>query len=131
VGGGTLRTQHQRSFAKSRNAFSYYVRSATYYYAGPIALASTARRDVCVSTSASNGRADGGELVFGTTGQRGYNGWSDGKLPLKLRLPAMKPFVIHDLRRSVASGMAKLGINLPRSAALSQPPAPKRTSGLR
>jgi hypothetical protein len=27
--------------------------------------------------------------------------------------PGFPPFVIHDLRRSVASGMARLGINLP------------------
>jgi integrase len=33
-----------------------------------------ARRALCVNTSASNGRADGSDLVFGTTGQRGYNG---------------------------------------------------------
>jgi integrase len=58
-------------------------------------------------------RSRDGELVFGTTGQRGYNGWSDGKLTLKSKLPAMPPFVIHDIRRSVASGMARLGINLP------------------
>jgi hypothetical protein len=37
----------------------------------------------------------------------------DGKSALDRRLPAMPPFVIHDLRRTEASGMAKLGINLP------------------
>jgi integrase len=59
-----------------------------------------------------NGQADG--LVFGTTGQRGYNGWSDGKLTLDRKLgPGFAPFVHHDCRRSVASGMARLGINLP------------------
>jgi integrase len=51
--------------------------------------------------------------VFGT-GRNGYNGWSDGKLTLDRRLgPGFAPFVLHDARRTVASGMAKLGINLP------------------
>jgi hypothetical protein len=50
--------------------------------------------------------------LFGD-GHRGYNGWSDGKLALDRKLPAMPPFVIHDLRHSVPSGMARLGINLP------------------
>ena len=68
---------------------------------------------ILAARRASNGRADGDGLVFGTTGQRGYNGWSDGKLALNRKLPAMPPFVIHDLRHSVASGMARLGINLP------------------
>jgi integrase len=59
-----------------------------------------------------NGTADG--LVFGTTGQRGYNGWSDGKLTLDRKLgPGFQPFCHHDARRTVASGMARLGINLP------------------
>jgi integrase len=61
-----------------------------------------------------NGKAEGNDLVFGTTGQRGYNGWSDGKRALDRRLgPGFPPFVIHDCRRSVASGMARLGVNLP------------------
>jgi integrase len=60
-------------------------------------------------------RAEGSgssDLVFGN-GRHGYNGWSDGKTTLDRKLPAMPPFVHHDLRRSVASGMARLGINLP------------------
>jgi integrase len=69
-------------------------------------------RDPSISAN-GNGHAAADGLVFGTTGQRGYNGWSDGKLALDRRLPAMPPFVIHDLRRSVASGMARLGVNLP------------------
>jgi integrase len=60
-------------------------------------------------------RAEGSgssDLVFGN-GRHGYNGWSDGKATLDRKLPAMPPFVHHDIRRSVASGMARLGINLP------------------
>jgi integrase len=53
------------------------------------------------------------DLVFGT-GRHGYNGWSDGKATLDRKLPAgFPPFVHHDLRRSCASGMARLGVNLP------------------
>jgi integrase len=41
-----------------------------------------------------------------------------GHYPLKRRLDALmppetSPWVYHDLRRSVASGMARLGVNLP------------------
>jgi integrase len=52
------------------------------------------------------------DFVFGT-GRRGFNGWSGGKITLDRRLGAMPPFVIHDIRRTVASGLARLGVNLP------------------
>jgi integrase len=62
-----------------------------------------------------SGRAKGNgkAAVFGRGG-RGFAAWAYGKARLDRRLPeGMPPFVIHDLRRSVASGMARLGINLP------------------
>ena len=48
----------------------------------------------------------GRELVFGL-GRGGFSGWSDGKEGL----PALKKeWRLHDLRRSVATGMAELGV---------------------
>jgi integrase len=58
-------------------------------------------------------RARNGELVFGQ-GRSGYGAWADGKAALDRRLgPGFQPFVLHDARRTVASGMARLGVNLP------------------
>jgi integrase len=79
---------------------------------------SVARHSVSLSRDPShspngNGSPNGNaELVFGN-GRNGFNAWGDGKLALDRRLPAMPPFVIHDIRRSVASGMARIGVNLP------------------
>jgi integrase len=78
------------------------------------ALAILTARASCSGRADGNGTPNGDGLVFGTTGQRGYNGWSDGKLTLDRKLGAgFRPFVHHDARRTVASGMARLGINLP------------------
>jgi integrase len=70
-------------------------------------------------TGTSNGTGDGSRtsnangLVFGQ-GRSGYGAWADGKAALDRKLgPGFPPFVLHDCRRTVASGMAKLGINLP------------------
>ena len=53
------------------------------------------------------------ELVFGS-GARGFSGWSKAKAQLDLRLRAggkpLKPWRLHDLRRSAATGMAEIGI---------------------
>lgn len=58
----------------------------------------------------------GRELVFGT-GQGGYSNWSKAKLKLDERVKegtpdgkALAPWVLHDLRRSAATGMNELGI---------------------
>jgi integrase len=49
-----------------------------------------------------------------TTGTSPASGYSKGKRKLDVLLPAnMPPWRLHDLRRTVASGMARLGINLP------------------
>jgi integrase len=50
-----------------------------------------------------------GELVFGGVGGA-FSGWSRSKDILDGRLPAMAPFVIHDLRRTAATRMADIGI---------------------
>src|SRR5262249_11647959 len=52
--------------------------------------------------------------VFGRgDGTGGFAGWSAAKASLDQRLPGMKPWTLHDLRRTCATGMAKLGVNLP------------------
>jgi len=63
---------------------------------------------------------EGRELVFGS-GHGGFSGWSKAKSKLdqaifELRKKAskkaksMEPWIIHDLRRSVATGMAEIGV---------------------
>jgi integrase len=53
-------------------------------------------------------------FVLTTTGKTPSNGYSKGKRKLDALLPQDMPaWRLHDLRRTVASGMARLGINLP------------------
>jgi integrase len=55
-----------------------------------------------------------GDYVLTTTGQSPSSGYAKGKRRLDALLPAdTPPWRLHDLRRTVASGMARLGINLP------------------
>ena len=52
--------------------------------------------------------------MFTTNGTAPSSGYSKGKRRLDALLPSdMPPWRLHDLRRTVASGMARLGINLP------------------
>jgi integrase len=52
--------------------------------------------------------------VLTTYGAAPATGYSKGKKKLDSLLPAdMPPWRLHDLRRTVASGMARLGVNLP------------------
>jgi len=56
----------------------------------------------------------GTRFAFTTTGECASNGYSKNKRRLDALLPPdMPPWRLHDLRRTVASGMARLGINLP------------------
>jgi integrase len=48
------------------------------------------------------------EYLFGR-GQGGFAGWTTGKLALDERLD-IAPWVVHDLRRTVATGLANLGV---------------------
>jgi integrase len=61
-----------------------------------------------------DGRERQGEFVFGRRQGRPFGGWSQAKAALDQRLRAMghklEPWVIHDLRRSVATHMADLGV---------------------
>jgi integrase len=59
-------------------------------------------------------RIGDGLFVLTTTGKTPSNGFSKGKRRLDALLQPDKPvWRLHDLRRSAASGMAKLGIDLP------------------
>jgi integrase len=56
----------------------------------------------------------GDRFVLTTNGEAPSSGYSKGKRRLDSLLPPdMSPWRLHDLRRSAASGMARLGINLP------------------
>jgi hypothetical protein len=54
-----------------------------------------------------------GSTVFGKLGH-GFTTWADGKATLDRTLgPAFQDWRLHDVRRTVATGLAKLGIDLP------------------
>jgi integrase len=50
------------------------------------------------------------EFIFGKHRFSGFSGFSKAKAQLNAKLPGMKPWQLHDIRRSVATGMAELGI---------------------
>jgi integrase len=52
----------------------------------------------------------GRDCVFAVRGSLGFTPWGAAKKTLDARLPEMAPWVIHDLRRSVATGMARIGV---------------------
>ena len=52
-------------------------------------------------------------LVFTTTGETPVSGFSKIKKRLDSALPDASPWVLHDLRRTAATGMARLGVSLP------------------
>jgi len=52
------------------------------------------------------------DTLFGTRGN-GYVAWSHGKRLLDERLDGVEAWTIHDIRRTVATKMAKLGIAMP------------------
>jgi integrase len=55
-----------------------------------------------------------GDFVFGATGARPASDYAQRKRRLDALLPAdMPPWRLHDLRRTVASGLARLGVSLP------------------
>jgi integrase len=51
---------------------------------------------------------NGRQWLFGV-GARGFSGWSAAKRSLDARAQIPTPFTIHDIRRSVATGIANLG----------------------
>ena len=64
---------------------------------------------------AAQPRRAGSDLVFGRRGEAGFGSWSLCKPVLDARIAEMtgqrlRPWVLHDVRRSVATGMADIGI---------------------
>jgi integrase len=58
-------------------------------------------------------RIDGSGFVFTINGRNPIRGTHLVKRRIDKLAPSMPPWVLHDIRRTVASGMARLGINLP------------------
>ncbi len=54
-------------------------------------------------------RRNSRDFLFGE-GTGGYQGWSKSKAKLDENLGRMTPWRVHDLRRTVATGMANIGI---------------------
>jgi integrase len=52
-------------------------------------------------------------FVFSLDGEKPINGFGKNRDRINALLPGMPPWTIHDLRRSAASGMARLGVTLP------------------
>lgn len=57
-------------------------------------------------------RIAGSDLVFSTNGKTPISGWSKPKREIDLSANLQNAWTIHDLRRTVATGLQKLGINL-------------------
>ena len=72
-----------------------------------------------------------GSWVFGPGGQRRYASWSNPKVALDARAGLPHPCRIHDIRRTVATRMAELGI-LPHviEAVLNHVSGPSASPGL-
>jgi integrase len=60
---------------------------------------------------ASVPRIAGSDFVFTSTGEKPIAAWSNAKLKLDA-LVTIEPWRVHDLRRTVATGLQKLGVNL-------------------
>jgi len=52
---------------------------------------------------------EGEGCVFGLRGS-GFSGWSKAKRELDAKLKGVRPWTLHDIRRTVATGMATLGV---------------------
>jgi integrase len=63
-----------------------------------------------VSILAVRPRLDSREAVFGRSDGKGFSGWSKCKQRLDAEVMLAKPWVVHDLRRSVVTGMAEIGV---------------------
>ncbi|MEM9627760.1 MAG: hypothetical protein AAGA21_16100 [Pseudomonadota bacterium] len=58
-------------------------------------------------------RFDSGDVVFSFTGEKRFDNVGRAKPRLdKLITPALPPWRLHDIRRTVATGMQRLGIRL-------------------
>jgi integrase len=50
------------------------------------------------------------DFLFGSRRFSGFSGFSKSKAQLNAKLPDLAPWQLHDIRRSVATGMAELGV---------------------
>jgi integrase len=57
-------------------------------------------------------RIHGRELLFSTTGKTAISGFSKAKIEID-EIAGVEDWTLHDLRRTMASGMARLGVSLP------------------
>jgi integrase len=57
-------------------------------------------------------RIDGCDFVFTANGKISVTGFSKIKRNLDALLPGMQPWRLHDLRRSAATGMARIGVDI-------------------
>jgi integrase len=57
-------------------------------------------------------RIHGRELLFSTTGETAISGFSKAKIEID-EIAGVEDWTLHDLRRTMASGMARLGVSLP------------------
>ncbi len=57
------------------------------------------------------GRIEGSDFVFTTTGQSPVSGWSKIKTRLDVAMGNLPHWILHDLRRTAATGMAELGVD--------------------
>jgi hypothetical protein len=69
--------------------------------------------DQAIDILRSRPRIAGSEFVFTINGRNTIRGTHSVKRRIDTLAPPKPPWVLHDTRRTVASGMARLGINLP------------------
>jgi len=70
--------------------------------------------DAAVEILKARQRIAGSDLVFTLTGRNPIRGTQTVKRRIDALMPPdIQPWVLHDIRRTVASGMARLGVNLP------------------
>jgi integrase len=65
--------------------------------------------DLALEVIDSIDERDGRDLVFGN-GERGYSGWSNSKVALDQAVELKEEWRLHDLRRTVRTGLGRLGI---------------------
>jgi integrase len=65
--------------------------------------------DTAISILSGIKRRDDREYVFGRTREGGFSGWSKSKTEFD-QVVKLKPWTLHDLRRTVRTGLGELGI---------------------
>lgn len=65
--------------------------------------------DLALKVIDSIGERDGRDLLFGN-GEGGYSGWSHSKAALDQAIELKEAWTLHDLRRTVRTGLGRLGV---------------------